>query len=194
MPSRLSSLFVRGRRTTDGAPPAPEGDVGDAPPPSRVPLRPVSIQRERRELARRRELDIRDVGGLALEMVRREVWKPDVLAARAHEVLGIEERIHELDAMLAASELAARGLGAVQCRCGAPILRGAHFCSHCGRPGAETPPVVACSRCGQPLPADANFCPVCGNAVAAEEFERDDASESPLAGATPPREGESGAA
>src|ERR687893_272183 len=69
-----------------------------------------------------------------------------------------------------APEDAARGPGAELCACGAPIVRGAHFCSHCGRPANETPPVVACAHCGQPLPADVNFCSVCGNAVAAEVY------------------------
>ena len=83
----------------------------------------------------------------------------------------MEERIHELDSMITASEIAARGVGAQPCVCGAPILRGSHFCSHCGRPAIDMHPVVSCSHCGQPLPADVNFCPVCGHAVAAEAFE-----------------------
>ncbi len=87
-------------------------------------------------------------------------------------MLTIEERIHELDALLAAVQAAPRAaLGAETCRCGAPILRGAHFCSHCGRPAAATPPVVACEHCGQPLPADVNFCAFCGNPVADEAYE-----------------------
>jgi hypothetical protein len=128
------------------------------------------MRREREALVRRREIEVRDVGGLALEMYRRDRFKPDLLLTRCAEVYAIEERIHELDSFLAAAEVAARGAGAETCRCGAPIVRGAHFCSHCGRPANETPPVVTCSHCGQPLPADVNFCPVCGNGVAAESY------------------------
>jgi predicted amidophosphoribosyltransferase len=131
------------------------------------------MRRERIELARRRETELRDVGGLALEMYRRDRFNPDLLLARCAEVLALEQRMHELDSFLAATEVAARGPGAELCACGAPIVRGAHFCSHCGRPANETPPVVACAHCGQPLPADVNFCSVCGNAVAAEEFADD---------------------
>ena len=134
------------------------------------------MRHERTGLLRQREVEIRDVGGLALEMVRRNRFRPDLLLSRASEVLALEERINELDSMLAAVEVAARGPGAEVCACGAPIVRGAHFCSHCGRPATETPPVVTCSHCAQPLPADVNFCPVCGNSVAAEEF----AAENPL--------------
>jgi hypothetical protein len=158
----------------DGAPPPP--DVLAAPPP---PPR-VAPQRERRELARRREIELRDVGGLALEMARRDDWRYELLRSRCAEVLAIEERIHELDAMIASAEIAARGVGAIECECGAPVLRGSHFCANCGRPAAETPPVVACSHCGQPLPAEANFCSVCGNAVAAEAFADEAAGGEPI--------------
>ena len=96
--------------------------------------------------------------------------------------------MQELDSLLAASEIAARGLGAQQCRCGAPILRGSHFCSHCGRPAPETPPVATCSRCGQPLPADVNFCAFCGHAVAAEEFEAQEGVDSTMVEPPPPAE------
>jgi double zinc ribbon protein len=138
--------------------------LGRVPPPSRM-------RRERRHLARRREIEIRDVGGLAVEMARRDRFKPDLLLARANDVLSIEERMHELDGFLIAVAAAPRGLRALPtCRCGAPLLPGSHFCSNCGRPSNTAPPVLTCSHCGQPLPADTNFCAFCGNAVAGEEF------------------------
>jgi hypothetical protein len=152
----------------------------------------MSPDRERRELLRRREIEIRDVGGLALEMARRDDWRPELLVTRTSEVLRIEERIQELEAILAASEIAARGLGAHECRCGAPVLRGAHFCAHCGRPALETPPVAACDHCGQPLPADVNFCPACGNAVAAGDFNRGEAIDATAVGSSAPGEDRSG--
>jgi Double zinc ribbon len=142
---------------------------------------------------RRREVEIRDVGGLALEMVRRDAWNDELLRSRTAEVLALEERIGELDSMIVAAEAALRGIGAETCRCGAPIVRGAHFCSHCGRPARETPPVVTCTHCGQPLAAEANFCPVCGNAVAAEDYPgRDEAMHSTVVAPAPKREGQVG--
>jgi Double zinc ribbon len=149
--------------------PSPEAP-GAAPPPP-PPLTPVTARRERRALVRRREVELRDVGGLAVEMIRRDRFKPDLLASRCNEVLALEQRILDLDSYLATAEAAPPTLrAATLCRCGAPLLRGAHFCSHCGRPATETPPVVTCTHCGHPLPAEANFCSVCGNAVAAEEL------------------------
>ena len=180
MPGRFGSLFAR-RPPTEPPPPPPDAVDGEpvafeepvyaepaAPPPP--PVRPYPPERERRDLARRREIEIRDVGGLALEMARRDDWRYPLLQSRCAEVLALEERIHTLDALIAAGQMAARGVAVAPCRCGAPLVRGVHFCSNCGRAAPETPPVVTCSHCGQPLPAEANFCPVCGNAVAAEEF------------------------
>jgi hypothetical protein len=134
------------------------------PPPGRM-------RRERRFLARRRETEIRDVGGLAVEMVRRDRFRPELLIERAGDVLTIEERMLELDGLLYAASAVPRGTRAVQiCVCGAPLLPGAHFCSHCGRAAEGAPAVSTCSHCGGVLPADTSFCPACGHAVAAEEF------------------------
>ena len=169
MTARRFSLFAR-------RPPAPpefavEGGEKMPPPDPSPPLTAAAALRERRSLVRRREIEMRDVGGLAVEMVRRDRFKPELLVSRASEVLALERRINELDAFLAASEAVPRGMGtATLCKCGAPLVRGAHFCAHCGRPAAETAPVVACGHCGNPLPAEANFCSACGNSVAADEF------------------------
>jgi len=141
-------------------------DEAPSPSPFPVPRGPAEMRQERRELARRREIEMRDVGGLAVEMVRRDRFNADLLAARASDVLLLEQRMHELDSLLAA-EISVRGLRHVpHCKCGAPLPPGVHFCSHCGRPAASAPAVVACTHCGQSLPAEANFCPFCGNPVA----------------------------
>lgn len=144
-------------------------ESGPPPPPPAEPD-PVRLQRERRALARQREIDIRDVGGLAVEMVRRDRWKPELLITRAGDVLTVEQRMHELDSLLAAEATARSFPNVAHCKCGAPLPPGVHFCSHCGRPAATTPAVVSCAHCGQPLPAEANFCSFCGNGAAAEEY------------------------
>ena len=171
-----SRFFARGGPPADGPPPeapppdsAPGGEMAPPAPPPAAP-RPLPPERERRDLIRIREVELRDVGGLAVEMARRNDWRYSLLRSRTADVLTLEERIHELDAMIAASEMAQRGVPVAECRCGAPIVQGAHFCAHCGRPAPETTPVVVCCHCGNPLPAEANFCSVCGNAVAAEEL------------------------
>ena len=138
------------------------------PPPETDPAR---LQRERRELTDRREIELRDVGGLAVEMVRRDRWNPDLLVSRAHEVLALEQRMHELDSLLVAEATVRSFSNVSYCQCGAPLVPGVHFCGHCGRPAPTTPPVLTCIHCGQPLPAGVNFCSFCGNPAAAEDYE-----------------------
>ncbi len=152
----------------DATPPSPEDGAPEPErPPPPPPLTPATARRERRSLVRRREVELRDVGGLAVEMIRRDRFNLELLVSRCNDVLALEQRVWDLDSYLATAEAAPAAMReATLCRCGAPLIRGAHFCSHCGRPAAETPPVVACSHCGNPLAADANFCSVCGNSVA----------------------------
>ncbi len=159
------SLLDRFRKRPADAPPeaAPQAS---AMPQGRVP-QPGVLRRERRALVRTREERIRDLGGLMLEMYRRDRFRQDLLVEQCLEVITIEERLREIDSMLEAALTARRqGLG-VRCECGAPILWGSHFCANCGRPvGPE--PVVSCPNCGNALAADARFCPSCGAAAPAE--------------------------
>jgi Double zinc ribbon len=124
------------------------------------------IRRERRELQRTREEKLRDLGGLMLEMYRRDTFREDLLADRCNELLGLDARLHELDEMLAAAR---HRTPAGRCLCGAPIPWGSHFCPNCGRPAGSA--VVACPECEHPLPADAHFCANCGAAAEAAEPE-----------------------
>lgn len=170
MTGRFASLFARSGPPPGPPPPeAPPPGFEPSPYPPPGPSRPAP-ERERRYLVRLREMELRDIGGLAAEMARRDDWRYPLLHSRCAEVLALEQRIHELDALIAASALAARGVAVATCECGAPLIEGSHFCANCGRPAPETPPVATCGRCGAPLPAEANFCLVCGNAVAAEAY------------------------
>ena len=170
MTGRFASLFARSGPPPGPPPPeAPPPGFEPSPYPAPAPGRPAP-ERERRYLVRLREMELRDIGGLAAEMARRDDWRYPLLHSRCAEVLALEQRIHELDALIAASALAARGVAVATCECGAPLIEGSHFCANCGRPAPETPPVATCGHCGAPLPAEANFCLVCGNAVAAEAY------------------------
>ncbi|MGH3041867.1 MAG: zinc ribbon domain-containing protein [Gaiellaceae bacterium] len=158
-----------------GGPPDPGGEVVEVvevvespvPPPEPDPVR---LQRERRELGEGREIELRDVGGLAVEMVRRDRWNADLLVSRAHDVLALEQRMHELDSLLVAEATVRSFPNVAYCKCGSPLVPGVHFCGHCGRPAPTAPPVLTCTHCGQPLPAEVNFCSFCGNAATAEEY------------------------
>jgi hypothetical protein len=171
MPGRVDDEFARQPR-----PPEPGAEVVEVvevvetsgPPPEPDP---ASLQRERQELTTRREIEMRDVGGLAVEMVRRDRLNPDLLVSRAREVLALEQRMHELDSLLLAESTARSFPNVAYCKCGAPLVPGVHFCGHCGRPAPTTPAVLTCAHCGQALPADVNFCSFCGNPATAEDHE-----------------------
>ncbi len=166
------SLLARFRRKAED----PSEDSPRATPPRRTTSPPGVLRRERRALLRVREERIRDLGGLMLEMYRRDRFREDLLHERCAELVSLEARLEELDSLLAA---ASQRLPAARCPCGAPILWGSHFCPNCGRPAGGAP-VVACTHCGHPLPADARFCGSCGVPAAREE------TGAPDVGAAPP--------
>src|SRR5262245_55656462 len=124
------------------------------PPPAGV------LRRERRALLRIREQRIRDLGGLMLEMYRRDVFRDDLLRDQCEELVALEARLEELDWLLTSPR---QPPPAPLCACGTPLLPGARFCSGCGRSavGAGT----GCAACGSPLAPEAQFCGNCGRAT-----------------------------
>jgi hypothetical protein len=148
--------------------PAPEEAPLPAPiGPARRPLPPAGqLRRERRSLLKFREDRIRDLGGIVLEMIRRDEFREDLVYEQAAELIALEDRLHEVEALLAAATTVRRAPPSAKCACGAPVLWGQHFCGNCGRPTGDA--VVACTGCGRALSADAKYCASCG-AVAAQE-------------------------
>lgn len=106
------------RRSNGEAAPAPNG----------------RLRRERRELLRARETRLRDLGGLMLEMFRRNQFRRELLLERCGELVGLEERIAELETLIAAAVSRGRVRPPVHCECGAAVFYGAKFCAQCGRP------------------------------------------------------------
>ena len=121
----MPSLFKRSRpdENTDDKAPAPSRRRY-LPPPGR-------LRRERRALLRYREERIHHLGGLMLEMYRRDDLRQDVVDAQAAEIVALEERVREVDRLLAARTHA--GHGPRCANCGTPLHAGARFCPSCGR-------------------------------------------------------------
>jgi hypothetical protein len=155
------SLLARFRRKDERTAAAAHA----AGPARRALPHPGQLRKERRALLRVREERLRDLGGLMLEMFRRDQFRQDLLVERCDELIALDERLQELDTLLAAAVSVRRAAPAARCACGAPLVWGSHFCANCGRPVADTPAVVGCTQCGSALAADAKFCAVCGLAV-----------------------------
>jgi hypothetical protein len=85
------------------------------------------LRREQKVLLRARELKLRDLGGLVVEMYRRGAFREDLLEDACADAVGIDARLTEIDDLLHGERHAPR------CECGAPVLRGSHFCPNCGR-------------------------------------------------------------
>jgi hypothetical protein len=94
-----------------------------------APRRPHAglLRRERRALLKARAEAIADLGGLIVEMYRRGGFRDDLLAERCSVIVGIDGRLGEIEALLHVRREVPR------CECGAPLLRGSHFCPNCGR-------------------------------------------------------------
>jgi hypothetical protein len=91
------------------------------------------LKRERKALLEVREERLRDLGGLALEMYKRDRFNAGLVVERCAELVAIEARVQEIDALLDGSARVRRGGAGALCICGAPILLGARYCATCGR-------------------------------------------------------------
>jgi hypothetical protein len=105
---------------------------------------PGVLRRERRALLKARAEALVDLGGLLVEMYRRGGFRDDLLAEHAAAVIGIDGRLAEIEELLHVRRQVPR------CECGAPILRGSHFCPSCGRP--RDPDVVSQETVIEPAP------------------------------------------
>jgi hypothetical protein len=156
--------------------------------PPRPPVANLSrVRRERRTLLRERERRIRDLGGLMLEMYRHDQFREDLIVEHCAQAMGVENRIHELEAILMRAR-SGRATPGPQCACGAPLLFGARFCASCGRPTDLAVAGERCARCLQPLAEGASFCASCGAAIG-EVVDSSDPDEETMEHAPPAQPG-----
>jgi uncharacterized protein YjiS (DUF1127 family) len=117
------------------APEAEEAAPTPAPRAVRRALPPAAqLRRERRALLQVREGKLRDLGGLMVEMYRRDQFRQDLLVDRCVELARIDERLGELETLLTVAASRGRIREAARCEeCGATVFWGAKFCGRCGR-------------------------------------------------------------
>jgi hypothetical protein len=118
-----------------------KGDDGTAVVEPSYTVPPVrELKRERKALLLVREERLRDLGGLTLEMYKRDRFNASLVVERCAELIAIEARVQEIDALLDGTVNLRAGGGAAICLCGAPLLLGARFCAACGRSVDGAPP------------------------------------------------------
>lgn len=131
----MASLIDRFRHHPRAEDPAAGTEKTVQRAPRRRPLPSAGhLRRERRTLLRLREQQIRDIGGLVLEMYRQDRFRQDLIYEQAAEIVALEERLREVDELLVAvSNRRARAANRCE-QCGTPLYSGARFCPSCGRP------------------------------------------------------------
>jgi hypothetical protein len=107
-----------------------------------------ALRRQRQELLRIYQGAVTDLGGLVVEMARRGAHNQALIERRAIDVVELEHRIGELDALILQATQNRRGHVAV------PALQPALE--------AAAPAASPCARCHALLASDANFCAYCG--------------------------------
>lgn len=131
------------RRAANG-----ERDLPAAPVYVVPPVR--ELRRERKALLLVREERLRDLGGLTLEMYKRDRFNAGLVVERCAELVAIEARVQEIDALLDGTVSLRPGGGGAVCTCGAPLLLGGRFCATCGRPAGGARPDAADDESPEP--------------------------------------------
>jgi hypothetical protein len=137
-------------------PPPPTADAADAPAaPAATPTTAErgSIRKRARRLQRLREVQLRELGALVVEMKRLDRDNPDLLKRKAAELLALDEELRGLRTALGQREtveqLVAAGVAGSCRRCATLLSTDDLFCPHCGlateeekadKPEASAPP------------------------------------------------------
>ena len=95
------------------------------------------LRRERRALLQFREERLRDLGGLLLEMYRRDRFREELVRERCEELLELDEHLAAIDTLLGISWALPEP---ARCACGAPVGAEARFCPSCGRSLVDSGP------------------------------------------------------
>jgi hypothetical protein len=118
-----------------------ETQAPEAPaPPPPAWMQRGRMRRRLRYLRSAREVGLRDLGGLVLDLHRFDRERPDLVKAKVDALTALDDERRRLEA-------------ALDDRREIDLLR--------------EPGLAGCERCGALLPSDARFCPGCGHAAVA---------------------------
>ena len=152
------------RQGSGMAPPKPGGKPAKRKRGKKATGPSAPLHDRRRRLVSAREATLRDLGGLMLEMYKRNRFREELLLDKCEEVLAVEVEIAHIDQRL--FQLAPPNAAGVRpigrCECGSPIYPGQNFCGVCGRGFATLTQNRMCERCGAGLRPGDSFCATCG--------------------------------
>jgi hypothetical protein len=136
--ARASALRAEEQPTTSLAAVPPAAPVADMAPTLRTRGR---IRRRARYLRRLREIQLRDIGGLALELHRLGRRRDDLISLKVLAAAETDRELRALEHALAERspmrELREAGIGGACESCGAVHGSADHFCAACGEPLAR---------------------------------------------------------
>lgn len=138
------SLKNISKRTADKArdaaagSPVPAGQEPPSPAAVRTPATAErgSMRKRVRRLTRLREVLLRELGALIVELRRLERENPELVARKAAEVLAVDEQLRGLREALGErqtlEQVVAAGVAGSCARCATLLGSDDRFCSHCG--------------------------------------------------------------
>jgi hypothetical protein len=116
--------------------PAPASETGRFPLPGLIAR--GKLRRRARYLRQLREVQLRDLGGFALELHRFGRDRPELVRRKLESAAETDRELRHLEALLQGEvtlrELRQPGIGGACTTCGAVYGTDARFCSNCGEP------------------------------------------------------------
>jgi hypothetical protein len=201
----LKNLSVKAHDAAAGSPvpagqePPPSDPATVAAGPGPTTAERGSIRKRVRRLARLREVQLRELGALVVEMRRLQRENPELVARKAAELLALDEELRALRAALGEREtvgqVVAAGVAGSCRRCDTLLATDDHFCPRCGLAVEEAPVPAQAAAVGEAVVEPAAGPEAAQPAAAAEpppppaaEPPPPPAAEAPPAPAAEPRE------
>src|SRR4051812_14366548 len=133
----LKNLSAKAHDAAAGSPlPAGQEPPAEGAPPLPTTAERGSMRKRARRLTRLREVQLRELGALVVEMRRLGRENPDLLARKAGDLLALDEELRGLRGALGGREtveqVVAAGVAGTCRRCDTLMASDDRFCPHCG--------------------------------------------------------------
>src|SRR3954471_23510748 len=144
----LKNLSAKAHDAAAGSPlPAGQEPPAEGAPPVATTAQRGSMRKRARRLARLREVQLRELGALVVEMRRLGRENPDLITRKAGDLVALDEELRGLRAALGENEtveqVVAAGVAGTCRRCDTLMASDDRFCPHCGLAVNEVYPPAA---------------------------------------------------